>query len=357
MNLEKQKNFLIRFAYYGILLVLAFLVLKYAFPLLAPFLIGFLIAYLLIRPIRFLNRVFHLPWKPTALFLVLLFYCTVGLLLFLLGIRSLAGMASLIGSMPTIYEVHLRPFFTAILQNIEDVFHHLDPSMVTVLDRLGSQLIQWAGQMVSSISVTAMSIATSVAYSLPGLFIKLVLMIIASFFIAIDYDRLMGFCLRQFSDEYKLIVLEIKRYVVDTLFVCIRSYILIMSITFVELSISLTLIGNHHPILVAFCIAIFDILPVLGTGGIMIPWAILTAIRGDFSMALSLLLIYLIITVIRNIIEPKIVGSQLGLHPVVTLASMFTGAQLFGVVGLFGFPIVLSLLRHLNDRGVINLFR
>jgi len=71
---------------------------------------------------------------------------------------------------------------------------------------------------------------------------------------------------------------------------------------------------------------------------------------------LQLLIIYLVITVIRNIIEPKIVGSQLGLHPVVTLASMFAGVQLFGVIGLFGFPIILSLIKHLHKNGTINLF-
>ena len=91
--------------------------------------------------------------------------------------------------------------------------------------------------------------------------------------------------------------MEIQPYVAGTLFVCIRSYALIMTITFVELSIGLTLIGV------------------------------------------------------------KIVGSQIGLHPVVTLSSMFVGAQLFGVLGLFGFPIGLSLLRHLNDNGTLRVYK
>ena len=151
--------------------------------------------------------------------------------------------------------------------------------------------------------------------------------------------------------------LQIKQYVVGTLFVCIRSYALIMSITFVELSVGLGIIGVDYFILVALAIAIFDILPVLGTGGIMIPWAVITAILGDYPMALKLIVLYLIITVVRNIIEPKIVGGQIGLHPVVTLASMFVGVQLLGAVGLFGFPIGLSLLRYLNDTGVIRIFR
>jgi len=77
---------------------------------------------------------------------------------------------------------------------------------------------------------------------------------------------------------------------------------------------------------------------------------------GELRLALSLLAIYLVTTVIRNIIEPKIVGGQLGVYPVITLASMFTGVQLFGVVGLFGFPIALSLMMYPNKNGVINWF-
>ena len=148
----------------------------------------------------------------------------------------------------------------------------------------------------------------------------------------------MGFCLRQLSTRSKKVVLQIKEYVIGTLFVCIRSYALIMSLTFVELSI-------------------FDILPVLGTGGIMIPWVVISAFSGDYPLALGLLIVYVVITIIRNILEPKIVGSQIGLHPVITLCSMFIGVQLFGVIGLFGFPIGLSLLRYLNENGTIHLYK
>jgi predicted PurR-regulated permease PerM len=130
-----------------------------------------------------------------------------------------------------------------------------------------------------------------------------------------------------------------------------------MSITFIELSIGFTIIGIGKPLLIAVLIALFDILPVLGTGGIMVPWIVISAIQSNYSLALGLLILYMVITIVRNIIEPKIVGSQIGLHPVVTLVSLFVGAQLFGVIGLFGFPITLSLLRHLNETGAIKLFK
>ena len=161
----------------------------------------------------------------------------------------------------------------------------------------------------------------------------------------------------QLNGKAKDIFFQIKEYVVGTLLVCIRSYALIMTITFVELAVGLSVIGVENPVLIAFLIALFDILPVLGTGGIMIPWTVLTALQGDYPLALGLLLVYLFVTVVRNILEPKIVGSQIGVHPVITLAGMFVGAQLFGVLGLFGFPIGLSLLRHLNEKGAIKVFK
>lgn len=219
------------------------------------------------------------------------------------------------------------------------------------------QVIQSFSEMISSLPGKAMDLVTGFAVSIPGLFVNIVVMIICTFFITIDYRRLTGFCLRQLNEDSKKIFLEIKEYVVGTLLVCIGSYLIIMSVTFVELSIAFSFIGIKHAMLVAACIAVFDILPVLGTGGIMIPWAILMAVYGNYPLALELFLIYVAITVVRNIIEPKIIGGQLGLHPVVTLVSMFVGVEFFGVIGLFGFPIGLSLLRHLNDRGVIKILK
>ena len=357
METEKRRKFLINFSYFSVILLLGFCVLRYVIPMTMPFVIGFLIAYSLRGFINAVSRKLNMPRKAAAILVVLMFYATVGSLLTLLGLKAISWLAALVGNIPMIYEVHVQPFLMDVLYSLEVLFTGLDLSVVSVMESVGAQLIQSLGKMVSNASVGVMGFATVAASSLPGLFVKLVLIIISSFFIAIDYDQLAGFCLRQMGEKTKAVFLEIKAYVVGTLWVCIRSYLIIMSLTFVELSIGLSLLKINHAILIAFCIAIFDILPVLGTGGIMIPWTVLTAITGDYHMALGLLLIYLVITVIRNIVEPKIVGSQLGLHPVVTLVSMFVGVQFFGVIGLFGFPILLSLLRHLDENGVIHILK
>ena len=347
LSTEKKKKFIVDVTYLALVLALGYLALKYALPLLMPFVLAFVIAYVLRRPIRFLSRVVHVPKGLVAV------------LLALAGIRITATITSLVQQIPSFYYSHILPALTELFTWLEELLAKLDPSLMSALQELQTQLIDMLWQLVSSFSgllLGGVSLATSLATSLPGFLIRMLLMVISTFFITIDYEKIVRFCLGCLRGNTRRVVLQIKAYVVGTLFVCIRSYALIMCITFVELSIGLSIIGIERAMLVALLIAIFDILPVLGTGGIMIPWVILSALGGDLPQALALLVLYVIITVIRNIIEPRIVGAQIGLHPVLTLMSMFVGNHLFGIVGLFGLPILLSLLRYLNDNGTISLF-
>ena len=359
LSTEKKKKFIVDVTYLALVLALGYLALKYALPLLMPFVLAFVIAYVLRRPIRFLSRTLHVPKGLVAVLLVVLTYGVIGLLLTLAGIRITATIASLVQQIPSFYYSHILPALTELFTWLEELLAKLDPSLMSALQELQTQLIDMLWQLVSSFSgllLGGVSLATSLATSLPGFLIRMLLMVISTFFITIDYEKIVRFCLGCLRGNTRRVVLQIKAYVVGTLFVCIRSYALIMCITFVELSIGLSIIGIERAMLVALLIAIFDILPVLGTGGIMIPWVILSALGGDLPQALALLVLYVIITVIRNIIEPRIVGAQIGLHPVLTLMSMFVGNHLFGIVGLFGLPILLSLLRYLNDNGTISLF-
>ncbi len=357
MATEKRKNFLINFSYFGVITAIAVLLLLYIVPLASPFVCGFVIAWALQKPIRFLRKRVPLPGNLVALISVLLFYGTIGLLLSLVGIKIFTEIASLIADIPKLYVTLGQPLLWEFFTAVESVLIQMDPSLVATINDMARQFVVSLGERVTSWSMAAMGMISGLASSLPALFIKVVLMIISTFFIAMDYDKLTGFCMRQLSERGKNLFIQIKEYLVGTLWVCVRSYGIIMSITFIELSILLTFIDIKHSVLIAFCTAIFDILPVLGTGGIMIPWAVITAIGGNWMLGLKLFGVYIVVTIVRNIIEPKIVGGQLGLHPVVTLTSMFVGVQLLGAVGLFGFPIGLSLLRYLNDHGVIKILK
>ena len=174
--------------------------------------------------------------------------------------------------------------------------------------------------------------------------LSLLTMIFTTIFVVADYEGIAGFCQTHIPGNIKKILGNIRIYLTDTLFVVIRSYVLIMLLTFGELSILFSLFGIEHPVIKAAVIALLDILPILGTGGIMIPWAVISLVLGYTKLGLELFLIYGIVTVIRNYVEPKIVGAQLSLHPIITLVSMFIGLRLFGFWGLFGLPVGISFL-------------
>lgn len=355
--MEKRKKFIINFLYFAIIIAAIFFALQFALSLLFPFVAALFIAYVLKHPINFIARKTKMPRKLAAILMVLIFYGTIGTFLVLASIRAFSFATDLVQRLPSIFRIYVNPVLTDLFDQLEQALEQADPNILDTVDYLWSQFMQSLRSIVSNLSLTSMEAISNVASSLPMLFIKLLLMVISTFFIAMDYERLTGFCMRQLNGWARDIFLQVQKYVVGTLFVCIRSYALIMSITFMELFLGLSLFGVEYALLIALCIAVFDILPVLGTGGIMIPWAVITAILGDYPMALKLFGLYIFITIVRNIIEPKIVGSQIGLHPVVTLVSMFAGVQLFGVVGLFGFPIGLSLLMHLNRTGTIKIFK
>lgn len=341
----------------GLVGLIVYAVIEYGIGMVFPFLLAFLFAYTLRRPALFLYKTIRLPYKLVAFLLVLLFYCSIGVLLTLLGVRLISVLVDFISSFPPFYQEQIVPGLSTLYAQIEQGVSRMDPTLAPVLNDLFTQLIQSIGSMISDASLRVVSLITGYASSLPLLFIRTLLMVISTFFIAVDYDQLTGFVSRQFTGKILDLMREIRNYVVDKLFVCIRAYALIITITFTELSIGFTIIGLEKSILIAAGIAVFDILPVLGTGGILVPWIIVVAIMGKYSLAVGLLIIYLVVVVVRNILEPKIVGSQIGLHPVVTLISLFVGAQMFGVIGLLGFPITLSLLKHLNETGAIRIFK
>lgn len=354
---KNKVNFIINTVYIALIGLILYMFFKYGISLISPFIGAFIIAYLLKKPSKWISKRLKLPHKIVSFSLVLVFYSTIGVLFALIGIKVTSAASSIISAFPALYETQFVPFLTDTFGSIEKTIFLLDPALVSVLNDGFTQFVNSLGTNITNISLSLVEILSNMASSLPAFLIKILLMVISTFFIAMDFEILSKFILKQFSKKTNKLMATIKEYMLNTLFVVIRSYVLIMSITFIELSIGLSIISIPNALLIAFIISIFDILPVLGTGGIMIPWVIITLFQGSYQTGIGLLFVYLFITVIRNILEPKIVGKQLGLHPIITLISMFIGVNLLGVFGLFLFPITLSLVTYLNDKGDIHLFK
>jgi sporulation integral membrane protein YtvI len=193
--------------------------------------------------------------------------------------------------------------------------------------------------------------------------IAVVITLVASCFMTTEFPKVMQFFRLQVPERRRNDLDRAKVLLKSSLGKMGKAYALIMLVTFIEMSLGLTvlrLIGvfqSNYIIMIAAVTAIIDIVPVLGTGTVLLPWAAYSLITGSFGMGIGLLVLYAAITVIRQVIEPKLVAGQLGLSPIVTIAALYFGLKIFGVLGMLITPVLVIMLKLLNDEGIIHLWR
>ena len=340
MQIQKRKEFLINAAYWTVIGAAAYLMIKFIVPISVPFFLGIPIAYLIVR----ISRALHCSHRLLRIGLMVLIYGFIGLLITLAAAKCVSTITGIIQWLPEVYELKLLPLATMCYEWVTQTAAHLDPKLVSALEMVLESFMTSLKGMISSLSGLAVNMISGLATGVPNLILSLLACVFSTLFVANDYERIKGFAQRNLPENVKKILSNIWIYLTQTLFVVIRSYIIIMCLTFTELSILFSVFGIEHAVLKAAIIALLDIMPVLGTGGIMIPWAIISLVLGYTKLGLQLLLIYIIVTVVRNYVEPRIVGTQLGLHPIITLVSMFIGLRLFGFCGVFGLPVAISFL-------------
>lgn len=357
MSVEKMRAFIIRFLFYGLILALIFVALKYVFPFLMPFLMAFFIAWMLKPLTNKITQKTKLKRSMVAVGLLVVFYVLLVTLLIVLGTRLVLGAANLFEQLPDFYNNTIQPSLLAVQDKITDLPGNFDPALETVIGNLTDSFIAGFGGAVQTISTAVINWAGGFAMRVPNFFVQLLFTIVASFFFVSDYYKVTGFLCKQMPPKALQMLYKIKEKGIDVLLKFGRAYALLMLLTFAELSVGLMLLGVPYAVLWALLIALVDILPVLGTGTVLIPWSVISFILGNLPMGIGLLVMYAIITVVRQMLEPRVVGKQIGLYPLVTLMCMFVGAQLFGFIGLLGLPVAVTVLVQLNRSGDIHIFK
>lgn len=344
MNLEKQKRFLVQAAFYGTIAALVYVVLKYLLPTLVPFLLAFLIVWLLRKPAKWVSEKLPISQKYVSLGFLLLFYVLLFGTVSLLGMELVALIKEAVPKLPDLYREELVPALKVGYHLVEQTLTRFDPAIVSALESTMTQLSTSIEQGLTTLSLAVVSWVSDAALGVPSFIIGVILLITSSFFLASDYDRVMGFLYKSMPEKGKNRLREVWHKVAGSLWIYIRSYTLLLIVTFTELFIGLHLLKIPYAGIIAGSIAIFDLMPILGTGGVLIPWTVIAAVTGNYGMAAGIGVLYIVITMIRNYLEPKLVGKQIGLHPLATLMALFVGSQLFGLAGLFGFPVALSVI-------------
>ena len=357
MTETEKKKFILDVAFIVTVYAVLYFIFIYMIHWVMPFIIGFLIA-LALRPItRFVNRFVKSTGKGVALFVIAAFYVLIALIIWFLTSFLITQFTELIYTMPRLYFNRVEPvlleFNDWVVQNAQT----LSPDVASTISQIITNGINYLADFIKNISISFVQFATRLISNFPLYLISVIFTIVLSVFISLEYDNITAFFRKQLPDKFNDTFGEARKFVTGTLWKMIKSYMIIMIITFLEILIGLSILSVNYALPIAAIIAVLDIMPVIGTGGILIPWAIIELILKNYFLGFSLLILYIGVTVFRNIIEPRIVGHQIGLHPIITITAMYAGLRLFSVAGIIIGPVVAITVKYLNDEGKIKLFK
>ncbi len=205
-------------------------------------------------------------------------------------------------------------------------------------------------EYLSSLAGGIAGVLGQVLRRLPGVLLFLLVTLISCFYFAVEYETVKGAAYRYLPKSVTVRLPRWRKRGGRAVRRYLRAYFLLFLLTLAELAVGLLILGVGYPILLAFIIAFLDILPVLGVGTVLLPWAIISLAVGRTARGVGLLVLYLIITVIRQIAEPHLVGKSLGMHPILMLISFYVGLRLFGAVGIFLGPGIALLVKGFLER-------
>ncbi len=361
--IQKRKAFIINFIYVAIFVGLYYFVINYALGYVFPFVFAATLSVFLQTPIKAITRKLHIK-AHSAVSIILV------LLIVVLIIGTAAGLLFALGS-------ELKEFFTYMFSSISSVSDLINTVEQFAMDSLtklpkgiGDALSGYVVGFFDKIGTESMGIDMSVLSApisgawhvvkgIPSLFLTLLVTVVSCVFMTSDYEIIKKMVLDFCRADSREKLINTKRTITKGVSKLFKAYATLMLITFIEMFVGLSfmkLIGVYkgsYIAIIAFVTCIVDIIPVLGTGTILIPWAVYSFITGNVGLGIGLIILYAVITVLRQVIEPKLVANQVGLPAIVTIAAMFLGARLFGAFGIIILPLTVIVLKLMYDEGVI----
>lgn len=346
--MDAKTKFVINAFFYGIILLLFALFYKYILPILTPFIIGFCVASL----VHFILGRFKLTGKKhdrlIASAVCIAIYAGIAGLLFLFGATVVSQVREFAVAMPELFDTQLYPFFVQCAAYLESLLAPIDPELVEWIFEVGKSLAASLGEFATGLSATLVKWVANGAVEIPGLLVQIILTVVSTFYIAADYDRVVGFLKALIPESKHALTFQALGYAKTAVLAFLKSYSILFVLTFFELSIGLLILDIPYAVAIALGIAFFDMMPVLGTGGILLPWAVILLFMGNYPLAIGIVVLYLVIAAVRNTVEPRIVGNQIGLHPLATLVALILGLNLMGLIGMLLFPIALVAITNLR---------
>ncbi len=350
---EPYKKFAVITMYVLVGLAAAYVIFHYLRNAILPFIIAYILAECFRPVVKYSESHKSFPKRSFVLFVVLLAAVSVVMLIYAIGRRVIFEVNELA---LRIKEVITRigedeSFASETFDKLNSFVPFIDlrPKLWEMRTNLDESLWSLGITFGEKASGSIFSFIGSVMSVLPNIVFGTVVTVIATYYFAIDRVRINCFFLSLFPKSIRPVMVKTKDMLTDTVWQYLRAYGMLFCITFSELLLTFWILGISYSFVIALVIALIDVLPVLGAGIVLVPWGIIALLAGDYFTGTGILIAYAVITILRQITEPKIIGKFIGLSPLASLASMYIGLKLFGVAGIFVLPIGAIILKRILE--------
>ena len=318
-----------------------------------PFVVGWILALLANPLVRFLERRVKLVRRHGSMLIIIAALAIVIGLFYGAGLLVYREMGSFLADAPEIYQSVIAEIENA-LQNGRKLAEYFPQNLQPPLLAFSDNLDGLFGKLVSRAAEPTVQIAGHVAKSIPNLLVNMVIIILSSYLFLADRESIM----RWLKEHLPAFVFRYIEYMKRDAKGLIGGYFLaqfrIMCVVALILAAGFLVLGVRYGVLLAFLTAILDFLPIFGTGTVLFPWAVVKLFAGEYAYATGLILLYILTQVVRQIIQPKIVGDSVGLSPMPTIILLFVGYRVAGVFGMIVAVPVGIIVLNLYEEGGFN---
>ncbi|ASN05018.1 sporulation integral membrane protein YtvI [Virgibacillus necropolis] len=350
----------LRFLFVIIVLIAGFLLAKYTLLFLYPFIIAILCAFILNPSVSILEEKLRFP-RFIATFITLSIFLLVSTLCVAIIVNELIqGTTFLANLLPTHFQDFVALceefFYTYVLplyDKLAAFFNSLNSSQQQAIN---TNIEKVTNQITTSGSILIKGFLLNIPETLsllPSSLTIFTVTLFATFLVTKDWTQLQSLAVNSFPFLKKPIVKDFLHHIKSSIMGFLKAQVILIFITALSIYIGLTLLDVKYALTIAILAALLDLLPYIGTGVIFIPWIGYLFLTANYSMTIQLAILYMLIIVVRQLIEPKLLSASIGLNPLATLLTMFIGLNLWGIMGLFISPIILIIWNACNQTNVV----
>ena len=318
-----------------------------------PFVLAFLLSWMLNPLIKWIQRHVGISRKILSFLLILVIFAGVGGLLAAFVYNIVAEIISLANNWQGIL-ASAKSAMDAMGAFFSDFLKLLPPEVGQWVGSLSTRFLEWLQAALPAMLSAAAAGATNVAMGVPSFAVALVVFIMGSYFISADYPRLRFMAAGRLSDSLRGFLGRVKEAAVAAFGGYVKAQLILAVGVFLILLVGFALIGQPYGLLLAFLLAVLDFIPIVGAGTAMVPWAVVDLFTGNVRHAVELMVIWGVIALFRRVGEPKVVGDQTGLSPILSLVSIYVGMRLGGVWGMILGPVICMVAFNICGSGVLD---